>query len=306
LQTHLLNLMRGTGWKGWAGIPVRNGPFIRPLIEVDRATVEAYARQHAIPFREDRSNRDPKYLRNRVRHELLPMMEALRPGAHPTARRSMGLLRSLVRFADVGMRARIGVPLREGGSIDPQLLRDTGALGIAWALQGLDVHPETQERMLRAVEAGDHGERFKAGGGTIWIERDRLVFRADATAMGAITVSGPEEALAAGFVVERFAADRWDRKPDPASAWLDAAKAPFPWVVRPWCNGDRMRPLGLGGGKLISDLLTDAKVDRSSRAQVRVIESAGRIIWLVGHRIDESVAITAATTEVFRIGSAIA
>lgn len=301
LETLLMNLMRGTGWRGWAGIPVRSGPFIRPLIDVDRASIEAFARVHAIPFRDDRSNHDPAYLRNRVRHELLPLMEALRPGSGATARRSMGSLRSLVRFAGEGLRARFGASLKEYGSIDLLLLKDTGALGLAWVLHDLDVHPHTQDRILRTIETGEHGERFEVEGGTIWIERDRLVLRTEQDPPAERVIHGLEQAGDSGIAVEELPIDRWDRKPDPATAWIDPGKAPFPWTLRPWRNGDRMRPLGLGGSKLVSDLLTDAKVDRSARASARVVESAGRIIWLVGHRVDESVAIGADTTRVLRI-----
>jgi tRNA(Ile)-lysidine synthase len=84
-------------------------------------------------------------------------------------------------------------------------------------------------------------------------------------------------------------------------AWLDADAVPFPWILRRWRAGDRLRPIGTGGSKLVSDLLTDAKVDHASREKTLVLESEGRLMWLLGHRVDEEAAAKPGSRSIWRV-----
>ncbi len=95
IETMWINLLRGSAGAGRGGIAPRNGDRIRPFLCVDKAAILAYAQAHGVPFREDRSNRDPHYLRSRVRQELVPMLEALRPGSLRAMGRSQAWLREL-------------------------------------------------------------------------------------------------------------------------------------------------------------------------------------------------------------------
>ena len=95
-----LYLLQGMGTRGWGGIPLQSGPFIRPLLEVSRSAIRAYAQEKGIPFREDASNADPAYLRNRVRHELMPLIGELRDGADAVLRRDMVRNRELAVVLD--------------------------------------------------------------------------------------------------------------------------------------------------------------------------------------------------------------
>ncbi|MBK6777710.1 MAG: tRNA lysidine(34) synthetase TilS [Flavobacteriales bacterium] len=102
VETLLMNLMRGTGVAGWRGIPPIAGRFVRPLLSVGRAAILEYASKYKVPFREDSSNTDPHYLRNRVRNELLPLMEQLRPGARNVLARDADDLRRLTSIVETG------------------------------------------------------------------------------------------------------------------------------------------------------------------------------------------------------------
>jgi tRNA(Ile)-lysidine synthase len=85
------------------------------------------------------------------------------------------------------------------------------------------------------------------------------------------------------------------------TAWLDRTRLEFPLIVGPWEPGDRMRPAGLGGSKLISDILTDAKVPSVSRKQCRVLRSGRTIVWLLGHRVAEGYAAGRDTAQVLKV-----
>jgi tRNA(Ile)-lysidine synthase len=94
----------------------------------------------------------------------------------------------------------------------------------------------------------------------------------------------------APFRIDRVTCTAVDPEAGPGVAWLDPAAIRFPLRFRPWRAGDRMRPMGLGGGKLVSDILTDAHVPRPRKERTWVVEDGGGIVWLAGHRVAEGYA----------------
>ncbi len=307
VETLFLHLLRGTGARGWSTIPARNGAFVRPLLCVDRARIAEYARVHAIPFREDASNQDPKYLRNRIRHTLLPLLEELRPGAQQAIARSVDVLGDLEHAArswtdqqlelirpDGDGRLRVPLDLLEA-SASPRLL-------LMAALRPYGFHPDVIDRIRDAVADRKVGALFHATGNSVTMERDALVIGprnvvvADAWCIEA-NVDGSAGPFTWRFEVPGAGGTPTDRM----EAVLDADRLGFPLMLRPWRPGDRMRPIGMGGSQLVSDLLTNAKVPAGERQDRYVLVSEGVVIWLAGHRIAEGVQVTSASERVFRI-----
>jgi tRNA(Ile)-lysidine synthase len=301
LETLLLNMLRGAGLKGWGGIPPRSGRFIRPLIGVERERITTLAHEEGIPFREDASNRDPKYLRNRVRHELLPAMEALRPGAIAAARRSVPLLRALVAVAEDTLKSEFNQGSIAEGPIPIRSILDHAhpLLALTWLLRDQGLHPAMIERLLIALEEGHHGGRFIAASGTIIIERTELVLVPPEDPPAPLVIEGPDSLPSAPLRIS--AGEAVDLSEGADVAWLDADAVPFPWILRRWQAGDRIHPIGTVGSKLVSDLLTDAKVDHAVRAHALVLESEGRLIWLLGGRVDEKAAAKPGSRSIWRV-----
>lgn len=303
LETLLLNLLRGTGLRGWASIPVRSGKIVRPLLGVGRKEILSYADEHGIAFREDSSNRDPKYLRNRVRHELLPLMEALRPGSSQTLARSMSNLRELVELAEERLAAEGIAELQEGGSIPLERIRSFAHPGplLARALRKWDLHPDAVTRILEAVEQESTDAAFPLVGAILRIN-DGLLRLAPIDPARVHRITFAEDQAFALKAPVRFTREPMaGSMPAPNVAWLIPEALRFPLEVRPWTAGDRMRPNGLGGSKLVSDILTDAKVRHPEREGVHVLISAGEIAWLVGHRVAEGFAASPGTTGAIRV-----
>ncbi|MBP8823746.1 MAG: tRNA lysidine(34) synthetase TilS [Flavobacteriales bacterium] len=309
VETLLLNLLRGIGAHGWGGIPpvttVAEGRLVRPLLGVGRDAILAYAVQHGILFREDASNADPKYLRNRVRGELLPLMEDLRTGARSTLARASGLLRELhgaarmhlVREAQDLMPDGDGVlriPLaRVANSPAPRLF-------LLHLLQPAQPHPDLLEQLLEAVEQEATGVGFQVDGYQWTVERGMLARRQLPRSLPAFpivldqTVSGS----AGPFTWRQCTPDQVDLGQGMNTAWLDLGKLKAPLELRPWRHGDRMRPIGLGGGKLVSDILIDDHTPSSRKAATYVLTSGQAVVWVVGHRMAEGYSPTAATRQV--------
>ena len=287
VETLFMNLMRGTGVRGWRGIPRRSGPFIRPLLEVQRATLAAYAADKDIPFREDASNADQSFLRNRVRHELLPLLRRMNPGFDRAVARSVVHLRDLVAHWELHVTDRPedteGIPfdLLESAPFPRLVLHEM--------LRQRDVHPDQLDRILRAVAQRRTGARFPMKGGHILVDRDRLRWSHP---------TGPrEEYIIGADLVLPGSAPAQLKRYDPGGpvderhvVRLAADRLRGPLVLRPWRNGDRFRPHRGRGSRLVSDLLIDAKVPLDRKKGVYVLCVAGEIAWVVGHRLAEGFA----------------
>ncbi len=307
VETLLLHLLRGTGARGWSSIPARSGAFVRPLLAVDRAMIMAYAKEQAIPFREDASNQDPKYLRNRIRHELLPLLEEMRPGAQQPMARSVEVLGDLERAARAWTEHQLQriLPGTDGRLTLPFDLLEASAtprLLLLAATRPLGFHPDIIDRIRDAVADRSVGAVFHAPEHSVTVERNALVIGPRNIAVAEAGLVRMNEDGAAGLFTWRFeeGAER-DVPVGMHEAVLDADRLVFPLRLRPWQPGDRMRPIGLGGSQLVSDLLTNAKVPAGERANRQVLESDGVIIWLAGLRIAEGAQANSTSHRVLRI-----
>lgn len=305
VETLILHLMRGAGVSGWSTIPPVSGVFVRPLLAVNRLMIEAYAAEHGIIQREDSSNAEAKYLRNRVRHELLPLMESLRPGAKRAMARSVALLRELERAGELVR------------SVEPLSLSDARELRIPFravessptpilllhqSLRHLGFHPDALERLHDAILERSTGCEFIAGSWRAIVDRDCVIVGQVPSDQPAFTIDLHQPAgEQAGFAWSLLEGGPFAVPDSMDEAVLDADRLEFPIEVRPWREGDRMRPIGLGGTKLISDILIDAKVPRNRKHLAYVLVSGGEVAWLAGHRIGEGFQATAGSQRVLRI-----
>jgi tRNA(Ile)-lysidine synthase len=289
-ETILLRIARGTGPDGLAGMsPVsqRDGlKIVRPLLGVTRADIVAYLKQQRLRWREDVSNRDPHHLRNRVRHEILPLLER---------RLNPQIRTALLRMAEV-MRDE-----NEDNDLVAQTMVLYGHLSVK---QLLAFGRARQRRILR--------QWLFAGR----VEIDRVSFDAVESILPLLADQRGTKFLDLGGgwkVVRRYnelslerspeaATPRWKldikkqrgiikEKPTtpghlPACATLNAAAVRgFPLLVRAARPGDRMAPLGMEGTKKLQDIFTDAKVPRDQRDRIPVVECRGQIVWLPGYRV---------------------
>jgi len=297
IETYLMELMRG----GLSTIPLRSGPFVRPLLCVGRSDLAEHAERHGLMWREDASNEDPKYLRNRVRHEVLPLLEALSPSLRRVLGRSLDRLRAQGLVADAVLDELLA---NVGDALPLELLEHTGRGGLLlhhW-LRPLGFHPDVIERVLDAVEAGHVGATFTSGVHRLTVDREALLLSGAAEPLPSISF-GIDLALpaAAPFTVQRCSPATVDLGLGPSVAWLDEHALDFPLLFRPWRHGDRIRPIGLGGSKLVSDILIDAKVPAPEKERTAVLVSGDRIVWLAGHRVAEGAQARAQSHSVLRV-----
>ena len=319
-ETYLMRVIRGAGPDGLAGIRPRSGQIIRPLLDVSRAELREYLAEHEIAFREDETNRDLSITRNRVRHELLPLLEKrFSPAIVDVLARDAAIARRDSEWLDAAANEQGATIVTDdlGGLVvdAPALGRQPTALARRIAKRVLErvagkvVGFNDVERFLDLARK-PHRDRVEADfpGCRVARDADRLRVtrpRPRQTGAGAgagfaypLAIPGEVHVPEAGLVISASCTSADDRPTGAISARgstvaIAAGLVSNGLVVRSWRPGDVVRPLGLGGSKKLQDLFVDRKVARSARQKVPIVTDREKgIIWVVGHTVAEDCRIS--------------
>ncbi len=280
-ETVLMNLIRGCGLKGLTGIRSRRGNIVRPMLAATRAEIEAYLTEHGVPHVEDESNTDLNYTRNRVRRQLLPLLEELNPRASAhiaaAARRLREDEEELERQA--ALLAEEGLDIPEGAAIPARALREAPrplalrACAMLMDKAGLGGEAVHLERVLALALGDDPSARVDVPGGSVRRQYEAVVFS-----------PGPEPPppAPAGLAEGENRWGRWIIRCAPAvcppkayvSPWEFYLK-PAAYVVRPRREGDRVA-LGRRPEKTVKRLMIEAHIPAAKRGCVPVLALGGR------------------------------
>ncbi len=302
-ETFFINLIRGAGPRGLKGMQPRNGAVIRPLLDVTRSEIESYLSESGYGYVVDSSNSSAAFLRNRLRNEALP---ELRAAALPidfdrAVTRSMAhidesrrLLDSLVNAAAMNFRGG-----DKGWNIAAIVNSQPMPEAFVYALLAQYGFARQSTDSIVA-SAHESGRRFRSGSGEVWL-LDRGVLRPYQT-QGFEGVS-TESPFMLPLSVSEISGE--DFRPDRSGRvlFLDASVLAEPgiWELRRWRRGDRMQPFGMKGSRLVSDILSDAKVALDRKEDVRVLTLNGRVLWVVGYRGSALYPVTPSTERILRL-----
>jgi tRNA(Ile)-lysidine synthase len=318
-ETVLMRLLEGAGPRGLAGIaPVRDA-LIRPLLGVRRTTIEGHLRARGLPWIEDPSNRDPRFLRNRLRHEVLPFLgQAVDPSIVDRLCRSAALVRAMVDDLEreAGRELRRLGSLGAGGwvlkaadltELSPELAVETvrqaaQELGHSGAFRG-----HAQKALRRLVGPGPMRGPLRDGGVTV--ERSGSWLRVGpgrlpSLALHDFSVPGRLALPEVGLVLEARCFPREAGYAAPRDRHLvafDADALPSRLRVRARRRGDRFAPFGGPPERRLKSFLIDAGVPRWDRGRVPIVEAAGDIIWVAGLRRGRTAPIRAETRRILEV-----
>ncbi|UCE65896.1 MAG: tRNA lysidine(34) synthetase TilS, partial [Candidatus Zixiibacteriota bacterium] len=320
-ETVLFNLARGSGLKGLAGVSPKRGKIIRPLIGFRKSEIVNWLRVNKIKYRIDPTNRSIKYSRNRIRNRILPEMEKINPE----------IVKSISRFSinvseDIelinravlllyenalirGGKSKIVLDLRKLTGYDKGLVKRVVSEAF-YRLSGARKSPsfELLSRVNETID-GRSGNRSPLGKG-IWIEKsqDRIsIFKAESGSLEGvkITLMVPGITRIPGYNYEMRTKilrkiKSGSLKTKPSVALLDNSKVIDP-EIRFRERGDRIKPLGMKGTRLLSDLLVDRKIPSFERGNIPLIVSRNRVAWVAGIIISEDFKVEKNTVEILRI-----
>ena len=314
-ETVLHRLARGTGITGLRGIRPVRPPFIRPLIDATRDEILAYARERGIVWRDDASNADVSFARNRIRHRVLPELEAINPRAVEAICRgsiyaaeaeeaSRFLVATLWEAAcseegDERLALRRGALSLYPRSVQKLLLRE-GARRVRGSLTGIE-HDHV-EAAVRLIAGGPARGELSLPGLHVRVQNDELLLTRRAEAplepwtfpidLGETEIPEPPVTLELAIVEDeppqRIPSDRW-------TEWADADRVAFPLELRSRREGDRFAPFGLGTSVKLKDFLINERVPYFDRGRLPLLCDREKIVWIVGVRLSDEVRVTDAT-----------
>ena len=316
-ETLLMNLMRGAGIHGLTGIRPRNGFIVRPLLCASRDEIENYLQAKGQSYVTDSTNLETDVLRNKIRLQLLPLMEQLQPGTADNLARSAHYLSEAEKVYNAEIsREKNGlsgnqhllspaceVPETHGDCPLCVILTSPSPLCLLHELLTPLGFNRTQIEHILASLDGESGREFTSSTHILVIDREHLVVEPLREPMKPLVI--PETGryrLDENVCFDVSQTDDLSVSKSPDVATLDAARIQFPLTVRPVQQGDRFQPYGMQGQKLVSDFLTDLKLNLlEKRHQLVVTDATGAILWLVGRRIDHRYRVTSDTTTVLRL-----
>jgi tRNA(Ile)-lysidine synthase len=334
----LMFMIRGSGATGFSGIPpVRQDRIVRPLIRLSRREIMDYVAAADLAYTIDHTNRDERYLRNRIRHHLLPMLRThYNPGIDKVLNRFAEIMRAENQWMDSLLAAsyeaaridfghrELRLSLTKVHPLDPALKRRLLRKAIADVKSDLRrISFQHVDSLLRLIDGGvqsfrlDLPDRIRVRriGDVLEISREerplrqvrddstvakKSSYRYDIPSIGTlpVTVDIPEAQLCI-----RFARLRPEDRPNLGGqqvAFFDMDKLKFPLSLRNICPGDRFVPLGIRGRQKVKKYFIDHKVPVHLRTSCPVLVSQGQIAWLVGHRIDERYKLEPGTRRILK------
>lgn len=301
VETLLMNLLRGSGIHGLTGIRARNGHIVRPLLCVSRQEIVNYLHSIYQEYVTDSTNLQPDVLRNKVRLQLLPLMEQLYSGATENMARSAYYLSEAEKVynAEIARYAQeTEFPLSDSSpfTIHFSLLSSSPSplsLLHEW-LTPLGFNRSQLEQILAHLD-GEPGRVFESATHTLVIDRESIVVEPVCAPIKPLVIPEPGTYRideTAKIRIEEVGVETGISR-DPAIATLDAATIRYPLTLRAVKPGDIFQPFGMEGKKLVSDYLTDRKLNLLAKRHQRVlVDATGTILWLVGQRTDHRYCIT--------------
>ena len=293
VETVLLNLIRGTGLRGLTGIQPRKGYILRPLLCVSRQEIEQYLQVKGQSYVTDSTNLVAEVQRNVVRLKVLPLLETINPAVADNIQRTAENLTEAQSVLDVAIEN-----IRNAKILEYRELERFGSreyILYEWAKQYGFNGPQVKD-MLTA----ETGSVFSSSMGyDLLVDRDSYLVEPKLKPYKEVRI--PEEGT---YIMDEITKIKVRKCPayvskNPSVATLDAQKVAFPLTVRRVEEGDRMQPYGMRGTKLLSDLMTDCKLSLfDKRRQLVVVDAQGVVIWAVGLRVSQQVAVTDHTSEV--------
>lgn len=309
-ETILLNLVRGAGLSGLGGIPLQNGRIVRPLLFADRTELEQYAREQQLAWREDSSNAKDDYARNFMRHQVVPLLQALNPALTGTLAHHADLLRNTAANYDFLLRQYADwLPCPEGLCLDKTKILQLPAPAAALYeyLRPYGFSPEQVRQLAEKLEEPGFiltaaQAETKEEAPRVLVDRRFILLQVTGEASLSPEVILQEDDLMLrlpdGAVLFKMPASPEPPYPDGREAIVvDGACLQFPLRLRGWQAGDRFYPIGMEGSKKLQDFFTDLKLSRFEKQKILVLENGdGRIIWILGHRLDGRFKITERAT----------
>jgi len=307
-ETVLFNLSKGTGLAGLHGIKAKSKNLIRPLLFASRDEIEKFAQEKKIEWREDSSNTSVKYSRNKIRHQVIPLLEEINPKAQEAIYRTSKRVEELELFLKHQFKSILKevVEVRDHTTlIDIKLLSKIPGYGyILHQILKPFGFSYSQSSLISNGINRISGKLFYSLAHVANLDREHLIVSTKNEDGVNVLINGLNSEYDIGskrVITKNIAMTDFHLTKSNNVLALDKAKLKFPLKIRNWKKGDVFCPLGMKGKKKLSDFMIDAKIPVNLKSKILVVLSGNEIAGVLNHRLDDRFKIVKATEEVFEI-----
>ena len=307
VETVLINMIRGTGLHGLAGIRPRQGYILRPLLCVSRKQIENYLLEKQQKYVTDTSNLVPDVMRNQIRLNVMPQLAVISPSAAEQIQKTAERVADALPLYDEAVRCwkQEAVGQLSADTLSVPIERLTSETLLFELLRDYGFIPAQVEQIYVNLTAAT-GSTFTSGDYELLLDRGRLLVERRSVTMKPTVIPEagtyvlPDERR---LRLRQVAVDSTFRVSKAKECiHLDALHIQFPLTLRPVTEGDWFVPYGMTGRKLISDYLTDRKVNLLDKRKALVVcDATNAVLWLVGYRTDHRYRVSDATTTAFEL-----
>lgn len=303
LETFLINLTRGTGWDGLTGIPAQNGTIVRPLLPFSRTTIENYAAEYLISWREDSSNGNSYYQRNALRHEVVPVLKSMNPALLENFQKTLSYLQETKTLADWAVAHFLEQHLSQHGNEFHLAIHPLNSVPSSRALlyYWLRNYGFTAWEDIYQLPYAETGKQVLAPDFILFKNRTHLVLAARHEPRTAVYTIDRTQ-LHLNFPLKLTFCNVSDIQNVPSSTiFVDADLLEYPLTLRKWQEGDLFHPFGLQGTKKLSKFFKDEKFSLTDKERQWLLCSGNKIVWVIGQRADDRFKVTEQTQTILKI-----
>lgn len=309
-ETILLNISRGTGLKGLQGIPAQQGSIIRPILFASRQQLDLFIRNQKISFREDASNANDYYLRNKIRHHIMPVLREMNPSIEETLAEFAELMAYHRDVYRVNLEPTRNLLLKAESDITrieiETLRRQTSTKHLPYllydVLEAYNFHIDVLKELC-AEEFKNIGAIYTSPTHRLLVDRKSLLLsRLNSEEKPYFTIhSFPSVIQTSHFNIRFRLLQKAPEIFKKTSLYLNFEKLALPLSLQTWQEGERFSPLGMMGSKKLSDFFIDRKATRFEKEQALVLKSNETIAALIPFTIDNNYRIEDETSQVLEI-----
>ena len=304
LETFFINLIRGTGLEGLSGINADSNYIIRPLLNFSRKEILAYAEENKISWREDSTNGSTKYLRNKIRHELVPVLEEINPQFLETFLKTQSHLKEneeLIEDYLSLLYPKIIGKTEYGYSLDINYLKKVpNSSAILYQL--LKSFGFTEWNDVYHLLDAQPGKMVFSTSHRLVKDRDYLLLtEIDKTEDKVYKIAKNEDFAMLPMGTFSFAEVKEINDKRSNCIYINPEKLEFPLTVRKWQQGDIFYPFGMKGKKKLSDFFKDKKLSLPEKENSWLLCSGEKIVWVINQRADRRFSITSPDQKIIKI-----
>lgn len=315
-ETVLLNLIKGTGLKGISGIPVKRNNIVRPILSLSKKEILDYLEKNKFEYRIDESNLSNDFERNFLRNEIVPLLQKnLNPSlSNSVLNTSLNLQRLNLWISEIvnDFKSNVSVKHKKSVSIPAELIKKSNEFITSYSIKEI-----IDENFLTKLESGDVKKILslvkKQSGKSEELsenliaqkERNEIIVKkkyiSKKNDINKLIIGSSLKLDGKTFSIVEVDIDKIKINNNKNEEYISAEKLDKDFIIRRWKTGDKFFPIGMQGTKKISDYLNDLKINSFEKAEQLILENRGRIVWVIGKRLDDRFKLTSKTKKVLKL-----